>query len=122
MENNPDIEFGFGKIERINGQLVSEQSIVIEENFVNIEGWILDENKSPVDSIFLMIDNKPLLKYEDFVSREHKEYDYVSEKDSGWNIIFLSGYIEKGCHEISIIGLSNETLVKLQEKIEMCKI
>ena len=120
LENNPDIEFGFGKIERINGQLVSEQSIVIEENFVNIEGWILDESKSSVDSIFLMIDNKPLLKYEDFVSREHKEYDYVSEKNSGWNIIFLSGYVEKGCHEISIIGLSNETLVKLQEKIEIC--
>ena len=122
LENNPDIEFGFGKIEKINGQLVSKQSIVIEENFVNIEGWILDENKSSVDSIFLMIDNKPLLKYEDFVSREHKEYDYVSKKDSGWNIIFLSGYIEKGCHEIGIIGLSNDTLVKLQEKIEMCKI
>ena len=122
LENNPDIEFGFGKIEKINGQLVSKQSIVIEENFVNIEGWILDENKSSVDSIFLMIDNKPLLKYEDFVSRGDKEYDYVSEKDSGWNIIFLSGYIEKGCHEIGIIGLSNDTLVKLQEKIEMCKI
>ena len=122
MENNPDIEFGFGKIERINGQLVSEQSIVIEEGFVNIEGWILDENKSPVDSIFLMIDNKPLLKYDDFVSREDKKHDYVSEKDSGWNIIFLSGYIEKGCHEIGIIGLSNETLVKLQEKIEVCRI
>jgi len=122
LENNPDIEFGFGKIERINGQLVSEQSIVIEENFVNIEGWILDENKSPVDSIFLMIDNKPLLKYDDFMSREHKEYDYVSEKDSGWNMIFLSGYIEKGCHEIGIIGLSNETLVKLQEKIDVCRI
>ena len=122
LENNPDIEFGFGKIERINDQLVSEQSIVIEEGFVNIEGWILDENKSPVDSIFLMIDNKPLLKYDDFVSREDKKHDYVSEKDSGWNIIFLSGYIEKGCHEIGIIGLSNETLVKLQEKIEMCRI
>ena len=122
LENNPDIEFGFGKIERINGQLVSEQSIVIEENFVNIEGWILDENKSPVDSIFLMIDNKPLLKYDDFVSREDKKHDYVSEKDSGWNMIFLSGYIEKGCHEIGIIGLSDETLVKLQEKIEVCRI
>ena len=120
LENNPDIEFGFGKIEKINGQLVSEQSIVIEENFVNIEGWILDENNSSVDSIFLMIDNKPLLKYDDFVSRGDKEHDYVSEKDSGWNIIFLSGYVEKGCHEISIIGLSNDTLVKLQEKIEIC--
>ena len=122
LENNPDIELGFGKIERINGQLVSEQPIVIEESFVNIEGWILDENKSPVDSIFLMIDNKPLLKYDDFVSVEDKKPGYVSEKNSGWNMIFLSGYIEKGCHEIGIIGLSSETLVKIQEKIEMCRI
>jgi len=122
LENNPDIEFGFGEIERINGQLVSEQPIVIEESFVNIEGWILDGNKSPVDSIFLMIDNKPLLKYDDFVSGEDKKPSYVSEKNSGWNMIFLSGYIEKGCHEIGIIGLSDEKLVKLQEKIEMCRI
>ena len=102
--------------------MVSEQPIVIEESFVNIEGWILDENKSSVDSIFLMLDNKPLLKYDDFVSREDKKPGHVSEKNSGWNMIFLSGYIEKGCHEIGIIGLSDEKLVKLQEKIEMCRI
>ena len=123
LENNPDIELGFGKIEKINNQLVSKQPIIIEESFVNIEGWIRGENKSPVDSIFLMVDNEPLLKYDDFISRvdvNANNYD-ISERDYTWNMIFLSGYIEKGCHEIGIIGLSNETLVKLQEKIEICR-
>tara|TARA_B100001179_G_C18589188_1_gene403791 strand:+ start:109 stop:1905 length:1797 start_codon:yes stop_codon:yes gene_type:complete len=124
LENNSDIESGFGKIEKINGKLISEHSIVIEESFVNIEGWILDKNKMSVNSIFLMIDNKPLLKYDDFIYRENiKENNVdVSESNSYWNIIFLSGYIEKGCHEITIIGLSNETLVKLEQKIELCRI
>ena len=124
LENNSDIEPGFGKIEKINGKLISEQSIVIEESFVNIEGWILDKNKMSVNSIFLMIDNKPLLKYDDFIYRENikEDSDDISESNSDWNIIFLSGYIEKGCHEITIIGLSNETLVKLEQKIELCRI
>ena len=70
-----------------------------------------------------MVDNEPLLKYDDFISRvdvNANNYD-ISERDYTWNMIFLSGYIEKGCHEIGIIGLSNETLVKLQEKIEICR-
>ena len=33
--------------------------------------------------------NHDLQNYDDFVSREDKKHDYVSEKDSGWNIIFL---------------------------------
>ena len=117
LENNSNIELGIGKIEKINGKLVSEQPIVIEESFVNIEGWMLDENKTSVSSIFLMIDNKPLLKYDDFIYR-----DDISKSNSGWNIIFLSGYIEKGCHEVAIIGLSDETLLKIEQKIEMCRI
>jgi hypothetical protein len=117
LENNSDIEPGFGKIEKINGELISEQSIVIEESFVNIEGWMLDGNNMPLNSIFLMIDDEPLLKYDDFIYR-----DDISKSNSGWNIIFLSGYIEKGCHEVAIIGLSDETLLKIEQKIEMCRI
>ena len=117
LENNSNIELGVGEIEKINGQLVSEQPIVIEESFVNIKGWILDDDRMSVNSIFLMIDNEPLLKYDDFVYR-----DDISKSHSGWNIIFLSGYIEKGCHEVTIIGLSDETLLKIEQKIEMCRI
>ena len=124
LENNSDIEPGFGKIEKINGKLISEQSTVIEESFVNIEGWMLDGNNMPLNSIFLMIDDEPLLKYDDFIHREDiKENSHdIYESNYGWNIIFLSGYIEKGCHEIAIIGLSDETLVKIEQKIELCRI
>jgi hypothetical protein len=120
LENSSDVEYGFGKIEKINGKSISEKQVNIEENFVNIEGWILDQNKKSVSSIFLMIDDKPLLKYDDFVSRE--DITKNNNNNYGWNIIFLSGYIQKGCHEITIIGLSNETLVKLEQKIEICRV
>ena len=117
LESNSDIEFGFGKIEKINGELISEESVVVKESFVNIEGWMLDDNKMSVNSIFLMIDGEPLLKYDDFVYR-----DDISKSNSGWNIIFLSGYIEKGCHEVAVIGLSGESLLKIEQEIEMCRI
>ena len=124
LENNPDVEYGFSEIEKINGKLISEKPIVVEKNFVSIEGWALDENKMPVNSIFLMIDGQPLLRYDDFTYREYTKENSgsVSKNNSGWNIIFLSGYIEKGCHEIAIIGLNVETIVKFEQKIEMCRI
>ena len=124
LENNPDVEYGFSEIEKINGKLISEKPIVVEKNFVSIEGWALDENKMSVNSIFLMIDGQPLLRYDDFTYREYTKENSgsVSKNNSGWNIIFLSGYIEKGCHEIAIIGLNVETIVKFEQKIEMCRI
>ncbi len=85
---------------------------------------MLDGNNMPLNSIFLMIDDEPLLKYDDFIHREdikENSHDFY-ESNYGWNIIFLSGYIEKGCHEIAIIGLSDETLVKIEQKIELCRI
>tara|TARA_Y100000310_G_C20644620_1_gene795853 strand:+ start:202 stop:1548 length:1347 start_codon:yes stop_codon:yes gene_type:complete len=124
LENNPNIESGIGKIEKINGELISEQPIVIEENFINIEGWILDHNKLAVDSIFLMVDNKPLLKYNDFISRIDlvKNNNEYFETEIGWNIIILTGYMQKGCQEISILGLSDQTIVNLEQKIDICRI
>ena len=117
LENNPDIELGFGKIEKINGKLISEEPIVVKESFVNIEGWMLDGDRMSVNSIFLMIDGEPLLKYDDFIYR-----DNISKSNSGWNIIFLSGYIERGCHEVAIIGLNDEKLLKIEQKIELCRV
>ena len=117
LENNPDIELGFGKIEKINGKLISEEPIVVKESFVNIEGWMLDGDRMSVNSIFLMIDGEPLLKYDDFIYR-----DNISKSNSGWNIIFLSGYIERGCHEVARIGLNDEKLLKIEQKIELCRV
>ena len=124
LENNPNIELGIGQIEKINGELVEGKPITIEENFLNIEGWILDKNKEGVSSVFLMIDDKPLLRYDDFISRLDimKKDNGISDTNFGWNIIILSGYIEKGCHEIEMLGLDNQKIVEIEQKVDICRI
>ena len=59
-----------------------------------------------------------ILKYDDFIVREG-----IGKTDNnfGWNIIFLSGYIEKGCHEISIIGQNEQKINEIEQKITICR-
>ena len=118
LQNNVKSEIGFGQIEKINDKKIYEEVINIKEDFVNLEGWILDQNKKPVESIFLMINDKPFLKYDDFIVREDIE---KIDDGFGWNIIFLSGYIEKGCHEISIIGQNGQKIIEQEQRITICR-
>ena len=69
-----------------------------------------------------MVDNQTLLRYDDFISRIDikNEYDEISDENFGWNIILLTGYIENGCHEISILGQSEQRIIELEEKINIC--
>ena len=118
LQNNVKSEVGFGQIEKINGEIINGEIINLEGNFINLEGWIVDENKKSVENIFLIIDDKPFLKYDDFIVREG-----IGKTDNnfGWNIIFLSGYIEKGCHEISIIGQNEQKIIEIEQKISICR-
>ena len=71
-----------------------------------------------------MIDDKPLLRYDDFISRLDimKKDNGISDTNFGWNIIILSGYIEKGCHEIEMLGLDNQKIVEIEQKVDICRI
>ena len=106
----------YGKINYL--ELIDGELINLEGNFINLEGWIVDENKKSVENIFLIIDDKPFLKYDDFIVREG-----IGKTDNnfGWNIIFLSGYIEKGCHEISIIGQNGQKIIEQEQRITICR-
>ena len=59
------------------------------------------------------------MKYDDFIPRS--DLKNQTNDNFGWNIIFLSGYLEKGCHEISILGESDKTIIKLNEVVTVCK-
>ena len=58
------------------------------------------------------------VNYNDFIIRED-----IGETDGdyGWNIIFLSGYLEKGCHEISVIGQNEQEIIEQDERITICR-
>ena len=116
---------GFGKIEKINNIIISnDKSIIIDGPLIIITGWTLDHTKKQMDSIYLLVDGKPLLKYDDFELRIDiiKNLEIDSGVMSGWTISLLSGYVEKGCHEFAIAGTNGKEKIILEQKIQLCKI
>ena len=123
LKKNPNYELGVGEIQKVNDRIVLEDTVVMKEEFIKIEGWMLDKDRNQLDSLFVIIDDIPFLKYDDFVSMDSMEYSVneTRNNNSKWIITFLSGYLELGCHDISFVGLHNETLFHLDQKIILCK-
>jgi len=113
-----------GKIEKLNNQKIITEIIDIENQFIKLEGWILDSESNTLDSIYLMIDSKPFLKYDDLyeVDIQNRSDMLINEETAtGWTITFLAGYIDEGCHTISILGKSDNSLFELDQDLLVCK-
>ncbi len=114
-------EKGIGKIEKINHNPTDEKIILEDEQFVMIEGWIADADGKQLDSIFLMVNGKPFLKYDDFIENQENFHELNGfEENTGWIITFLTGYLELGCHEISVMGLQEDNVVQLEQEVMLC--
>ena len=113
-----------GKIEKLNNQKIITETIDIENQFIKLEGWILDSESNTLDSIYLMIDSKPFLKYDDLyeVDIQNRSDMLINEETAtGWTITFLAGYIDEGCHTMSILGKSDNSLFELDQDLLVCK-
>ena len=136
-ENKQDMEFfktvwsekseasiGFSEIESINNSLVSEnETFMVEKPLVTIKGWSLDENKKQLDSIYLIVNDEPFLKYDDFYPRNDisENLGMYTELNSGWSISFLSGYLEENCQLITLVGIKDDKKIGFVNEIEICK-
>jgi len=121
--NENNIDKGFGEIETINEiEIINNNTIYLEDPFVILSGWALGPDMKQLDSIFLIVDNKPFLKYDDFQQKP----DLVDslgkniDTNASWIISFLSGYLETGCHKISIIGIKDESKITFDQEIPIC--
>ena len=116
LKSDTNEKNGIGEILKINGNNQLEKPITITEQYVKIEGWMIDDEQNELDSIFLIINNEPFLKYDDFI----KYNDSSLNLKSGWNIIFLAGYLDEGCHELSITGVKENNLFSLRQEVTIC--
>lgn len=122
--NTNEYNVGYGNIETINEVEASDKKqIIIENPFIIITGWSLDHNKKKLDSIFLIINQKPFLKYDDFQPRSDIStfIGGSADLDSGWQISFLTNYLEDGCHTLTFVGLKNNHKIIFDEEIQICK-
>ena len=121
---NDKMNIGIGKIESINNIPIAEKrTIYLNDPLIIISGWILDEEEKQLDSVFLLVDNKPFIKFDNFQPRKDVLKNFGNDMDnySGWEIFFMSGYLENNCQLISIAGFKDNKNIKLNQEIELCK-
>ena len=120
--NGKPIEVGLGRIEYVNSVPLDDQKYInLDLPSVILSGWILSQDMQSLNTIYLLVDDKPLLKYDDFKPREDIKNNLGDSADlnSGWKISFLSGYLQDGCHTIQVVGLKGENKVMLDQKIQI---
>ena len=120
----PATDIGLSEIESINDSLVFEnETFMVEKPLVTIKGWSLDENKKQLDSIYLIVNDEPFLKYDDFYPRNDisENLGMDAELNSGWSISFLSGYLEENCQLITLVGIKDDKKIGFVNEIEICK-
>jgi len=120
----PVTDIGLSEIESINDSLVFEnETFMVEEPLVTIKGWSLDENKKQLDSIYLIVNDAPFLKYDHFYPRNDisENLGMGADLNSGWSISFLSGYLEENCQLITLVGIKDDKKIGFENEIELCK-
>ena len=93
-----------------NIPIAGKRTVYVNEPLVIISGSILDEKEKQLDSIFLLVDDKPFIKF-----------DNSAQSYSEWKIFFMSGYLENNCQLISIAGFNDNKNIRLNQEIELCK-
>ena len=120
QKSSDEILTSQGKIEKINEINVEEgKKITIFDSMIIIDGWMSLDKGEMLDSVYLLVDSKPFLKYSEFYSNIQTE-EISSLVKSGIKISFLSGYLEKGCHEISLIGVKDKQLFSTNKIYQLC--
>jgi hypothetical protein len=114
---------GVGEIESINGQNISNDSIILDNDYVNMSGWIIGNN-GKIDEIFLFVNKEVFLSSSNLEPPLETIKKFEGEQDGKikWSIVFLSGFLEKGCYNISIGGAYNDSKFMLDKELEICKI
>tara|TARA_Y100000310_G_C20693401_1_gene823837 strand:- start:161 stop:1969 length:1809 start_codon:yes stop_codon:yes gene_type:complete len=83
-----------GKIEKINSKMIKNNEVYEIDDFqIIIQGSIKNIDIIDEKNIYLFLDNEPFSRILDL---DDSQDDQIS-----WNVIFLSGYVPLGCHELS---------------------
>lgn len=117
LEKINNVKKGFGELNEVN----NIKSSMIKEPLITISGWITDEDKMPVDYMYILSNNKPLIKISQFeVNQNEIGFSNYGIK-SAWNVSFLSGYLENNCNNITMIGFKENTKIIIDDVIMLCK-
>jgi hypothetical protein len=115
MVNDKNQELGLGEINLINNKNDLIVLVKSEEPLITISGWIRNQNNETINDIFLIVDEEPFLKIKLLDTNELT----LNQKGS-WSTSFFSGYLEKGCHIIQVVGVNSDKIILINQQKELC--
>tara|TARA_Y100001936_G_scaffold232839_1_gene258185 strand:- start:4647 stop:5963 length:1317 start_codon:yes stop_codon:yes gene_type:complete len=106
--------------ESINdNKVVNMSQYELDSEIISLNGWFQVDSNSIPQSLFLIIDDKPLLENKTFEIKSDSSDD-LSTKIS-WSIFFLSGYLEPGCHSLQFVAVTSNEKINLDDEFVICK-
>ena len=92
----------------------------LDDEIIQISGWFTVPIDSPPNTLFLLINEKPMIKNNNFqiISEPNDNSEKIKIE---WSVFFLSGYLETGCNSIQLIGESDRNKILLDNEFEICK-
>ena len=117
------------KIDSIDKKPIYSHSVVkddynkkhhkIVNPLLSINGRLIADQDSTVEEMFMLIDNKPMLKINDY------NIQTTTQKDGSllisWSIQIMSGYIESGCHSVNLVGITEGEKIYSKDNISICR-
>ena len=73
-----------------------------------------------IDVIYLLINEKPFAKFNDFYDSESPTDFDQSINKINWTFALLKSYLPEGCMQISFAGMINNELFVLDNQMEIC--
>ena len=120
FQNHAAIFSENNKINSINKISISDQTIYeIVDPLLSINGRLIIDQDSTIEGLFMLIDDKPILKINDY------NIQTIEQKDNSslisWSIYLMSGYIENGCHSVNIVGITETEKIYSSNDISICR-
>lgn len=108
------------KITSINEISINDQTIYeIKDQILFINGQLTTDPNSIVEELYIIIDDKPILKIDDYnIETTVQENNSVF---SSWSTYIMSGYLENGCHSINLVGITEKEKIYSSNQVSICR-
>jgi hypothetical protein len=108
-----------GEISTINNVKEIKEYSIRDDQSLFITGHIIDENANDISAIYLMMDGRPVTKFDNF---DHSEYtiDNIKKGKIEWRFGILKSYLESGCKTVTIAGTIDNEIFILNDTVKVC--
>ena len=104
-----------------NFNVVDQNTIDIDYEALFISGLIISDNVEQIDVAYLMVNNIPSAKYDNFHFVDQANNNASTPNNElEWNFAILKNYLPDGCKQITVAGMKNNLPFLLDDYIEIC--